>query len=224
MINNLSALTTQVMPYLCILIAYLLGSIPTSYLIGRIFFHTDIRKRGSGNTGATNTLRTFGATAGAFVLLIDVLKGVAAILIARHMINYVSAQSTLNIIVSLSGLMVIIGHIFSVFLGLKGGKGVATAAGVFLALSPIPFLFCAVFFIFTVIVTRYVSLGSILSAFAFLVVELVSQVIMRFPNLPRLLLVSLVVIIIIVRHKGNIKRLVGGEENKISFRKPRQSY
>jgi len=72
MINNLSALTTQVMPYLCILIAYLLGSIPTSYLIGRIFFHTDIRKRGSGNTGATNKMRTIGATAGVLVQVIEV--------------------------------------------------------------------------------------------------------------------------------------------------------
>lgn len=204
--------------YLCIVVAYLLGSIPTSYLIGRIFFGQDIRQSGSGNTGATNALRTFGKKVGFTVLLIDMLKGVAAVVIAGFIMRFAQSGDDINFVVSLSGLFVIVGHIFSVFLRFKGGKGVATAAGVFLALSPINFLFCLVLFAFIVYSTKFVSLGSILSAGAFLLIELVSQIIMHFPNLPRLMLVVVVLIMIVIRHKSNIKRLVKGVENRIDFK------
>ncbi len=213
------ALFGQFNLYLCIIIAYLLGSIPTSYLIGRIFFGQDIRQSGSGNTGATNALRTFGTKVGVFVLLIDMLKGIAAILIAGFIMKFTFSGEEINFVVSLSGLFVILGHVFSIFLKFKGGKGVATAAGVFLALSPISFLFCLVLFAFIVYSTKFVSLGSILSAGAFLLIEVVSQSIMRFPNLPRLILVVIVLIMIIIRHKSNIKRLVNGVENRINFKK-----
>lgn len=206
-------------PILCIVIAYLLGSIPTSYLIGRIFFKTDIRQTGSGNTGATNALRTFGVKTGIVVLIIDVLKGVAAIIIARHLLALVPSTSTLNLYVSLSGFAVILGHVFNVFLGFKGGKGVATAAGVFLTLLPIPFFYCIVLFIVIVVITKYVSLGSILAASAFLLIEFLSQYIVDFPNLPRMILVALIVSLILIRHKANLQRLFNGNENKISFKK-----
>jgi len=218
----MSQLISQLMPYIILVIAYLIGSFPTSYLIGRIFYQTDIRQKGSGNTGATNALRTFGTKTGAVVLVIDILKGVAAIFIARYLLKHVATGANFNLIESLSGLFVIIGHIYSIFLGFKGGKGVATAAGVFLALLPLTLLFCLVLFSFIVYTSKYVSLGSMLTAFAFLVIELVSQAIMRFPNKPRLFLVLAIVILIIVRHKANLKRLLDGNENKFGVRTPQQ--
>lgn len=208
----------HLMPYLIVVIAYLLGSIPTSYLIGRIFFQTDIREAGSGNTGATNALRTFGAKTGIIVLVIDILKGVAAILMARYLMRYAAPSVNFNLIESLSGLIVIIGHIYSVWLRFKGGKGVATAAGVFITLIPLPLLFCLVLFGYIVYTTKYVSLGSVLAAASFFIIELVSQAIMRFHNRPRLFLVLIIVALIIYRHRSNLKRLLEGSESKIKFR------
>jgi glycerol-3-phosphate acyltransferase PlsY len=218
MISNLFSGLSHAFPYWVVIAAYFLGAIPTSFLVGKIFFHTDIRKSGSGNTGATNALRTFGIKAGIVVLAVDVLKGVAAILLAKSMQNYVTSIYTLNWIVALSGLSAILGHVFSVFLRFKGGKGVATAGGVFLALTPIPLVFCFVLFGIIVYITKYVSLGSMLAAGAFLLIELMTQVIFKFNNVPVFLLVCLVVILILVRHKANLHRLMEGNENKISFR------
>lgn len=208
----------QLFPYLSLVIAYLLGSLPTSYLIGRIFFGADIRATGSGNTGATNALRTFGPKVGAIVLIIDVLKGVAAILIARYLMRQTSMGYGFNLIESLSGLFVIIGHVYSVWLKFKGGKGVATAAGVFFTLMPLPVIFCLVLFAYIVYTTKYVSLGSVLAAGSLFIIELVSQLIMKFHNLPRLLLILIIAVLIIFRHKSNVKRLLSGSENKINFR------
>ena len=221
--QNLLQMLSLYQSFLCVIIAYLLGSIPTSYLIGRIFFNTDIRQSGSGNTGATNALRSFGVKAGVTVLFIDVLKGVAAIIIAQTLMKSVANVSIIHLVVSISGLAVILGHVFSIFLGFKGGKGVATAAGVFLALQPLTFLYCLVLFGFVVKVSQYVSLGSVLSAFAFMMIEIVTQVIMKFPNKPRLCLVIMVGILIIIRHKANLKRLLDGTENKIVFGKAKQA-
>lgn len=204
----------QMTPYLSIVIAYLLGSIPTSYIIGKVFFGTDIRRSGSGNAGATNALRTFGKKAGVAVLVIDILKGVAAILIGKAMGQSLTGYGSIHWLVAGCGLAAILGHIFSVFLKFKGGKGVATAAGVFLALSPLTLLFCLVFFSFVVYTTKYVSLGSLLTAFAFLLIELGVQVIMRFSNLPKVYLVIVVVAIIFYSHRANIKRLAARTEPK----------
>jgi len=212
----------QAKPFLCIVIAYLLGSIPTSYLIGRIFFQTDIRQSGSGNTGATNALRTFGTKVGVIVLIIDMLKGVAAVLLAQYLLIFAPSEFSFNLFVCLSAFTVILGHVYSIWLGFKGGKGVATAAGVFLALLPIPFLYCLVLFGFIVYMTKYVSLGSIVAVSAFLIIEVFSQYIEGFSNLPRVVLIALVVVLILVRHKANIKRLFEGNENKISFKKSKQ--
>lgn len=209
---------SQIYPYLSLVIAYLLGSLPTSYLIGRIFYGTDIREMGSGNTGATNALRTFGPKIGVIVLAVDILKGVAAILIARYLMRNASMSANFNLIESLSGLFVILGHVYSVWLRFKGGKGVATAAGVFLTLMPLPVLFCLVLFGYIVYTTKYVSLGSVLAAISLVIIELVSQIIMKFHNTPRLFLVLLIVTLIIYRHRSNLKRLLRGSENKIKFR------
>jgi acyl phosphate:glycerol-3-phosphate acyltransferase len=209
----------QYFPWMGVLIAYLLGSIPTSYLIGRIFFHTDIRQTGSGNIGATNALRTLGTGAGLIVLAFDVFKGVAAVLIGKAMAGSLTNIYQVHWLVSLCALAVIAGHVFSIFLKFKGGKGVATTAGGFFILQPFSMLFCLVFFIFVVFNTKYVSLGSMLAAFAMLAIELVTQIIMKFPNLPLLIVTAVVFAIVIQRHRQNVKRLIAGCENKISFRK-----
>lgn len=221
--NLIMSMSVPLKQVLSIVIAYLLGSIPTSYLLGKFLFGTDIRKKGSGNVGATNALRTFGAKIGVVVLLIDMLKGVAAILIARYMMRHALTLYDINVTVSLSGLAVILGHIYTVFLGFKGGKGVATAAGVFLILLPVPFIYCAVLFSFIVAVTGYVSLGSMLSAIAFLLIELFSQLVFKFPNKPRLLLVLIVAFMILYRHRENLKRLFEGTESKVKWRKHKES-
>jgi glycerol-3-phosphate acyltransferase PlsY len=219
MISDLLAGLSRSFPYWVVIVAYFLGAIPTSFLVGRIFFKTDIRDSGSGNTGATNALRTLGLKAGIAVLAIDILKGVAAVLLAKSMQNYVSTLSTLNWIIALSGLAAILGHVFTVFLNFKGGKGVATTAGVFLVMMPLPLFFCFILFAFVVYSTKYVSLGSMITAGAFLIIEFMTQVIFHFNNLPQLLLVILVVVLIFIRHRGNLRRLMEGNENKISFRK-----
>ncbi len=212
----------QMIPWLSVVIAYLLGSIPTSYIIGKLFFQKDIRQSGSGNTGATNTLRTFGTKAGVIVLLIDILKGAAAIWVGKAMSQGITSAGQIHLLVSLCGLAVILGHIYSIFLGFKGGKGVATAGGVFLAMSPITLMMCLVLFLYVVYSTKYVSVGSMLAALAFLLIELIYQYIMNFPNLPRLVLTLLVVAMIFYRHKENIRRLKAGNENKFGQRSPRQ--
>ena len=219
-------------PLLCLVMAYLLGSIPTSYLIGKIFFKTDIRKSGSGNIGATNALRAYGAKVGVIVLAVDMLKGVAAVLITQAIMSgsYIIAMESMmisgvtmyNLTVSLAALIVILGHVFSVWLRFKGGKGVATAAGVFIALMPMQLLLALVLFIYIVWTTKYVSLGSIIAASALLATEVISQMLNHYPNIPRMVLVILIVLMIIIRHKSNISRLLTGTENKISFKKKTQ--
>ncbi len=203
----------------CVVIAFLLGSIPFSIIIGKLFYRRDIRQSGSGNIGATNALRTLGAKAGILVLLLDVLKGYTAVMSARMLMGNLNESQVINLAIHLAALAVISGHVFSIFLRFKGGKGVATAAGIFIALMPVQFLLILVLFIFIVAITRYVSLGSLLCVFALFLIELFTQIFVEFNNLPRLLLLFTVTIIISIRHKENIRRLLSGTENKISFRK-----
>ncbi|MDD4687199.1 MAG: glycerol-3-phosphate 1-O-acyltransferase PlsY [Candidatus Cloacimonetes bacterium] len=193
------------------LIAYFLGSIPIGWLVAKIFYHTDIRKQGSGNIGATNVLRQFGTKVGVFVLLLDMLKGIAAVLLGIYFFGLGHP------LVSLCGLISILGHIFSVWLKFKGGKGVATAAGVFAALSPYSLIIALVVFIIVVARTRYVSLGSLLAAVVFGVSTYIIQLNSIHQDWALLVLVSMVVIMIVIGHKDNIRRLLKGEENKIRF-------
>ena len=208
-----------VSPYWALPIAFLLGSIPTSYLIGKIFFKTDIRTKGSGNTGATNALRTLGTVPGLIVLIIDILKGMAAVMIAVKLDDYNILGNDYSWLVNLSAILVIAGHIFTPFLGFKGGKGVAAAAGVFLYLDPVSFLLCIFLFIFIVILTKYVSLGSIMAGAALMLIEVMSQLINRSYNLPKALMVIVAVFLIIYRHKENIRRLIAGSEHKFNLKK-----
>jgi glycerol-3-phosphate acyltransferase PlsY len=193
------------------LFAYLLGSIPVGWIVARLFFKTDIRSKGSGNIGATNALRQFGTAVGLIVLLLDMSKGIIAVLLAK------SIYGSGTMMVVICGLLAILGHVFPIWLKFKGGKGVATAAGVFIALTPISLLIALLVFIIVVVITRYVSLGSIVAALSLLAVNVIS--IFRQPNkdYALLILVVLIVAMIIYKHKENITRLIRGNENKISF-------
>lgn len=198
-------------------LAYLLGSIPVGWLIANIFYHKDIRQEGSGNIGATNALRIFGTKIGILVLLLDMLKGIIAVLIAKQVIPGAHP------LVSIAGLVAILGHIFPVWLKFRGGKGVATAAGVFAALAPLGLLIGLLSFILVVWRTRYVSLGSIISAMVFGVSTFWMELSKPMPDVALMILVGFIVTMIILKHKSNIQRLLRGEENKISFSKKGKS-
>ncbi|MDA3813571.1 MAG: glycerol-3-phosphate 1-O-acyltransferase PlsY [Candidatus Cloacimonetes bacterium] len=195
-------------------VAYILGSIPISYIMGKLIKGIDIRDFGSGNVGATNALRILGTKVGVFTLIMDIGKGFLAVNIARLIIHQPS-----DLILIITGLFAILGHIFTIFLKFKGGKGVATSAGVFIALVPIPMAIALFVFIITVWLSKFVSLGSILAALTLFISELVINIRNSFAELEILIFIIIVVLFIIIRHKSNIQRLIKGNENKISFKK-----
>jgi len=194
-------------------VAYLLGSIPVGWIVARLFFKTDIRKTGSGNIGATNALRQFGTTVGVLVLLLDMAKGITAVLLAKGIYEIGHP------LIAICGLLAILGHVFPVWLKFKGGKGVATAAGVFIALTPWSIPIVLMIFIIIVAITRYVSLGSIIAALSLLALNGYKVLSSETKDYALLILVFLVVVMIIYKHKENISRLRNGKENKITFTK-----
>jgi len=196
---------------LSVIIGYLLGSINASVIIGKIFYGKDIREYGSGNAGATNTLRTFGKPAAAAVLVVDFLKGIAACLVGRLLVGHIDNFGWAG--VYLAGFAAVLGHNWPVFFGFRGGKGVLTSFAVVLYISPIPALICLAAFIAVVALTGYVSLGSIVGAILWPVVSL-------FFNLPAVMIAVAVLMsaLIVIRHKDNIKRLIDGTEKKLSFK------
>jgi len=203
--------------------AYFIGSIPFGYIIGKIFHHQDIRKGGSGNIGATNALRLYGALSGIAVLILDFLKGFIVAWLVYKVVpdkfSYLMGENPLNpFIFNLPVLMVILGHMYSVFLGFKGGKGVSTALGVFIYLDTIPMLISLVVFLVVVVITRYVSLGSIVTAFSFFIIDFLWNIlVMKEYAFPWFELT--VVLLIIYKHYPNILRLLEHQESKLSFRK-----
>ena len=192
-------------------LAYVLGSIPFGYLLVRIFRHEDIRHSGSGNIGATNVMRSGGKSLGAVTFLLDVLKGLCAVLLCGWIAARMGASPLVRTnATALAALCAILGHIYTIWLGFKGGKGVATAFGVFLALAPWAAL--AGFGVFALIfaASRYVSLASIVSAAAFPVLALLLPHGLRTPwSISVLFLVPLIVI---AKHRQNIARLISGTE------------
>lgn len=205
--------STSLCPLQFALLAYLIGSIPFGWLTGRIFFRRDIRSAGSGNVGATNALRQFGTTAGIAVLLLDLGKGFAAAYLAKWFFPAGSAW------IPALGALAIIGHVFPIWLDFKGGKGVATAAGVFIALTPYPVLAALLVFLAVTAISRYVSLGSMCAAVVLLASLVIQQYLRDSFDYAMLAFTSLVVIMIFVKHRQNIQRLLAGKENKIRFSK-----
>lgn len=194
---------------IAIALAYLLGSIPTSFWLGKLVKGIDIREHGSKNPGATNALRVLGKPLGFTTLLVDILKGTAAVLVAMKLLGI-----TLDWQLLLVGLAAVSGHIFTLFLRFKGGKGVATTFGIFLALAPWATIYTLGIFIIVVTLSRYVSLGSIISAVCFpLFIYMIDG------NILYTALAILIGTFIIWRHRSNIQRIREGKENKI-FSKP----
>ena len=196
-----------------IVAAYLLGSIPFSYIFGKLQ-GIDIRQHGSGNVGATNALRVLGTKIGVITLLLDMGKGFVAVQLARILMP--DAFEGYYVIIAL---VAITGHIFTLFLGFKGGKGVATSAGVFINLLPLPCLMTLLVFVIVVTVSKYVSLGSITAALFLFIYILIENIRNSFGEWYYLGVVTLVAGFIIIRHKANISRLLSGTENKLSFKK-----
>jgi acyl phosphate:glycerol-3-phosphate acyltransferase len=195
-----------------ILAAYLLGSIPTSYLFGRSR-GIDLRQHGSRNIGATNALRVLGTKIGIITMIIDIAKGFFAVYVSKLILPEIPVLYLIFI-----GLAAVIGHIFTIFLKFKGGKGVATSAGVFLALAPAASLIAVAVFIITVAMSKYVSLGSILAAAALFIYELVINLSNSFQNYEILIFTSVIFMFILIKHRSNINRILKGEENKLNFR------
>lgn len=197
-------------------LAYLLGSIPFGYLLVRIFRHEDIRKTGSGNIGATNVARSGAKGLGILTLILDALKGFLAVIIAQRIAEPYGFPQAYDIAAA-AALAAVLGHCFPVWLGFRGGKGVATALGVLLALVPFTVVFYLLgIFLVIVLFTRYVSLASILAAALFPIFAL--------PHAPvrSPILVScyiLIPLIVIVKHSQNIRRLFAGTEHRFGSRK-----
>lgn len=194
--------------------AYLLGSIPFGYLLVRFVQQEDVRETGSGNIGATNVARAGGTTLGLFTLLLDAMKGFVAVFLAMQFApSTANGPSTLAIAVAVTA---VIGHVFPVWLGFKGGKGIATALGVFLALVPLVALASVGVFALIVATTRLVSLGSILAAVSipFLAMLLVPH---RSTNL--LIGLSFISLLSIAKHHANIVRLLKGTESRFGSKK-----
>lgn len=198
-------------------VSYLIGSVNFSILISKAISGKDIRESGSGNAGATNMLRTHGKKMGVLTLLLDVLKGIIAIIIAMIVDKNIGANT--GILSYIAGVCVILGHNFPLYFGFKGGKGVATSLGVVLMLDWKVGLIVAVCAIAIMAVTRYVSLGSILGGAAYIVVEIVKAIVTKNYNVIQLVCVVIIGGLIIARHHANIKRLLSGTENKLSFGK-----
>lgn len=193
--------------------AYLAGSIPTAVWYGKIFHGIDVRQHGSGNAGATNSLRTLGKKAGIIVLIVDFLKGFLAVKAASLFSTEID-----NILPLIMGLSVIVGHIFPIFAQFRGGKGVATAMGVLVATFPWAALGCMVIFMIIVFATRYVSLGSILGALAF-PIQLTFNLWNDNADKYAIGFSWLIFIILAVMHRQNIQRLLKGTESKFGAKK-----
>lgn len=198
------------------IVAYLLGSIPTSVWISRAFFNIDIREHGSGNAGATNTFRVLGVKAGIVVFAVDILKGFAAVNLIHFTKYYIPNSGDYINIQLLLGIAAMIGHIFPIYVGFRGGKGVATLFGVICAISFYPTLIMAGVFLVTLIATRYVSLASMVSGLSFPVLIIV----IFKETTPTLVIFSLIMaILMLFTHQKNIERLLAKEEKKANLPK-----
>jgi glycerol-3-phosphate acyltransferase PlsY len=188
---------------LVLILAYLLGSIPSGLVIGKVFYKTDIRQHGSGNLGGTNTFRTLGVKAGLAVSLADILKGTLA--------TSLPFLFHLEINPLLAGVFAVIGHTYPVFAGFRGGKAVATSGGVLLFYAPLMFLTIFAIFFISLYTTKYVSLSSMLAGICAVIYAIVVW------DIPLLIAVTLLASFVIYRHRTNIKRIINKTEPKIKW-------
>jgi glycerol-3-phosphate acyltransferase PlsY len=206
------------------LIAYLLGSIPTAVWIGKAYYGMDVREHGSKNAGATNTFRVLGKKPGIIVLLIDILKGALASSLPYFAMPAMitlpdSGPNTEQLILIgnvqiVASIFAVVGHVFPIFAGFRGGKGVATSLGVIIGLQPIAALICFGVFLCVFIASKYVSLGAIVAAVIF---PIVIQFVLNNESLWMTLFSILLSVLVIFAHRKNIGRLMRGEENRMNL-------
>lgn len=189
---------------LFIIISYILGSIPSGLIVGKLFYDTDIREHGSGNLGGTNAFRVLGKKAGMVVTTTDILKGTLSVLLP-----VIFNQPDINPLTL--ALFVVIGHMFPIFAKFRGGKAVATSGGVVLGLSPLIFFIVLMTFFIVLYLFKYVSLSSMITG----VVAVIISIILRDVNL--IILTSVFTVVIFYRHKSNIKRIMNKTEPKITW-------
>jgi glycerol-3-phosphate acyltransferase PlsY len=205
---------------LTIVVAYLLGSIPFGLIVARLFGVSDIREHGSGNIGATNVSRVLGFKAAVWVYLGDIGKGLVSVLIARMVVNnfgwpFASAE----LFYSIAALAAVLGHMFSIFCRFKGGKGVNTALGGLLALIPYEALMAFVVFLIVVLLSRFISLGSLIAGLSLFAIVAVEYLILKTGIAPTYFwLTAVLALLIIVAHRSNIARLIKGTENRVSLK------
>jgi glycerol-3-phosphate acyltransferase PlsY len=205
---------------IAIVIAYLMGSIPTAVWIGKIFYGIDVREYGSGNAGATNTFRVLGKKAGIPVLIIDILKGFFAVKLSYLFGGDILSHNQLINFQLTLGLAALLGHIFPIYVGFRGGKGIATLLGIMIAIHYQAALISAVIFIIIFLASKYVSLSSMIAAFTFpFVIILIFK-----ENTPSLVLFSFfIAILVLLTHQKNIERLLRKEENKANIKLKRKN-
>ncbi len=202
--------------------SYLIGSIPFGYLIGK-FKGIDIRTQGSGNIGATNVTRVIGKNWGRLCFALDLLKGAIPVVVANCLLDDLSwaSRNTAGLLVVLTAFIVVVGHIYPIYLGFKGGKGVSTAAGAILALNPLAVLCAAAVWGIVFFSSRYVSLASICAAVA---LPAAAWALSRFAGVsftrPEMILLLVFALLTVVRHISNIKRLLNGTESRF-VKKPK---
>jgi len=193
---------------LVLILAYLLGSIPSGLIIGKVFYKMDIREHGSGNLGGTNTFRTLGVKAGLAVTLADILKGTLA--------ASLPVLFSIDINPLLAGVFAVIGHTYPIFAGFRGGKAVATSGGVLLFCAPLLFLTVLVAFFLSLYITKYVSLSSMIAGITAILFALISGFV-RDWDIPLLIVVFLLASFVIYRHRANITRIINKTEPKIKW-------
>ena len=210
-------LTTENILFL--LLAYLIGAFPSAVWLGRTFYNTDVREYGSGNAGATNTFRTLGPKAGIPVLLMDILKG----WIAVNLVDFVTDNQLMSDerffeLKLVFGIAAVIGHLFPIYTGFRGGKGIATMLGFMIGIYWQAALLSALVFILTLLISKYVSLSSIIAslAFPFIVIVILG---MNNTNSSLIIFSIFVPILSLITHQKNIERLIRQEENKAKFGK-----
>jgi len=199
-----------------VVLAYLLGSLPSAVWLGQAYYGIDVRDFGSGNSGATNTFRVLGRKAGTLVMALDIFKGLTAVTLATvwMQLGFV-AESQIILFKLVFGISAVIGHIFPIYVGFKGGKGVATLLGMVLGINPLVAGVCIAVFIIVLLITKYVSLGSILGTLTFPAMLLISDV---EPNDAILVVFGFTFFIVVLfTHKKNVQRILNGTENKTNF-------
>ncbi len=200
------------MPNLIIaaILSYLIGSIPSGFILGKLIKKIDIRKHGSGNLGASNVFRTLGPKWGVLTLILDLIKGLVCVIFISKLVD--PAFIDINTVKVLFGVCAVVGHIWTIFLKFKGGKGVATATGVFLGLCWQAVLFAFILFVIIVYFSKYISLGSICAAVVFpILIKIFSDVKLFF-------ILSIVLsAVIVLKHRANVKRIILGTENRFNW-------